>query len=94
MCLSGLIWIPTRAPVFSDGFSLGVRFDHRLVADNGGGQIHAPPSSSIAEFHLSMSRREACWSGGASRSNIRAGRRDRPTLEDQRYQNYNERIWA
>ena len=22
------------------------------------------------------------------------GRRDRPTLEDQRYQNYNERIWA
>jgi len=22
-----------------DGFSLGVRFDHRLVADNGGGQI-------------------------------------------------------
>jgi len=36
---SGLIWIPTRAPVLLDGFSLGVRFDHRLVADNGGGQI-------------------------------------------------------
>jgi hypothetical protein len=34
-----LIGYPPEHPFCSDGFSLGVRFDHRLVADNGGGQI-------------------------------------------------------
>ena len=54
-----------------------MRFDHRLVADNGGGQIrlHAPPSSSIAEFHWlgANSRRRLPGRSGTQGARVSAG---------------------